>query len=76
MPTKVGFIRLPCPVNKNFYVGSRALARGVGSFRHIITYMKGRGKFTKSAQGAYHYNMKGLKYKFLGLVLQRYDWAP
>jgi hypothetical protein len=75
-PTKVGFIRLPGPAHNNFNMGSRALARGVGSFRPIITYMKGRGRFAKSVQGASHYNMQGLKYKFLGLVLQRYGWAP
>jgi hypothetical protein len=42
-PTKVEFIRLPRPAHHKLNVGSRALARGMGSFRPIITYTKGRG---------------------------------
>jgi hypothetical protein len=72
---KVGFIRLPGPARHKLNVGSRALARGVGSFRPIITYTKGRGRFTKSAEGAHSCNMQWLEYKFLSLVSQRYGWA-
>jgi hypothetical protein len=41
-----------------------------------ITYMKGRSRFTKGAQGTHHYNMQWLEYKFLGPVSQRYGWDP
>jgi hypothetical protein len=57
-PTKVGFIRLPGRAHYKLNVGSRALARGVGSFRPIITYTKGRGRFTTSAEGAHPYNIQ------------------
>jgi hypothetical protein len=43
-PTNVGFYG--CRAQHKCNVASRALARGVGSFRPIITYMKGRGRFT------------------------------
>jgi hypothetical protein len=54
-------LRQPGLAHHKFNVGSRALARGVGSFRPTITNIKERGRFTKSAEEAHHYNKPWLK---------------
>jgi hypothetical protein len=62
---------LPDSARLKFDGGGRGPSlMGVGPFQPIITHKKGPGKFTKSAEGAHHYNVQWLKYNLLDLVAQ------